>query len=278
MDLTATATAASTPLARLPTARLPSWLGELAADLAALVWQVECVGCGLPDRACCTPCLAELRRVALEATLDPVATPGTPSEHLPPHFAAGQHDGALRELLVPFKHVGRTSLAPTLGKVLAIPLARALACARGPDPPLIVPIPSRRQRVRERGFHHVEVLGRAAMRELRAGAGAGSGSGVGGGATASQRPSLLRALKPLPGRTSQVGLRIGQRRQNAARIFVPMRARRRLELREVILLDDVRTTGETLRAAAGTLARSGAMVVATVTLTQARRHAPQKSS
>ena len=50
----------------------------------------------------------------------------------------------------------------------------------------------------------------------------------------------------------------------------------RVRTREVILLDDVQTTGETLAAAAAVLTREGAKVVAVVTLAQARRHAPGK--
>ena len=244
------------------TSRVPRALRDLAADLAALVWPVECAGCELPNRACCDDCVEELLREALAAASAPAGGHGASGETGPPGFSAGSHEGLLRDLLVPFKHAGRTSLAPILGTVLAVPLARALALARGPDPPLIVPVPSRPERVRERGYRHAEVLGRAAPREIRV--------------TGPRAPSMPRALRPMPGRTSQVGLRAGARRRNAAKIAVSSRMVSRVRTREVILLDDVQTTGETLAAAAAVLTREGAKVVAVVTLAQARRHAPGK--
>ncbi|MBC9927563.1 MULTISPECIES: ComF family protein [unclassified Leucobacter] len=268
------------------TFRLPRALRELAADLAALVWPVECAGCARPDRACCDACLAGLLRqahaaapqvavpadaasppadVAASPAWAPAASEPTavePAAAGPPVFGAGAHEGLLRDLLVPFKHAGRTSLAPILGRVLAVPLERALALAHGPDPPLVVPIPSRPERVRDRGYRHVEILGREAIRAL--------------GATGVRTPVLRRALRTLPGRTSQVGLRAGARRRNAAKIAVSSRMVSRVRTREVVLLDDVRTTGETLAAAAAVLTRDGAKIVAVVTLSQALRHAPRK--
>lgn len=270
-------------------------LRELAADLAALVWPVECAGCGAANRACCDRCQEGLLAAALAAVRgaegaadgDPpgglsTRPSGRASRH-PPHFCAGPHDGLLRDLLVPFKHVGRTSLAPILGEVLAVPLAHALTLVRGPAPPFIVPIPSRPDRVRERGFHHVELLARAALRSIRRGSPRSelgtppSTHAQAGTPRWPERapPEVLRALRPLPGRTGQVGLRAEARRRNAARIAVRSRSRRRLIAREVILLDDVRTTGETLAAAAVVLNRVGAKVVAVVTLAQAQRHAPR---
>lgn len=256
------------------TFRLPRALRELAADLAALVWPVECAGCARPDRACCDACLAGLLRqahaaapqvaVPADAASPPIGAPAAeePAAAGPPVFGAGAHEGLLRDLLVPFKHAGRTSLAPILGRVLAVPLERALALAHGPDPPLVVPIPSRPERVRDRGYRHVEILGREAIRAL--------------GATGVRTPVLRRALRTLPGRTSQVGLRAGARRRNAAKIAVSSRMVSRVRTREVVLLDDVRTTGETLAAAAAVLTRDGAKIVAVVTLSQALRHAPRK--
>lgn len=255
------------------THRITAALREVGADLAALVWPTQCPGCGRPDRQCCDTCLDALVRAALAAGRPAIAGEvrapprGMPVEtvHAPPVFSAGPHEGVLRDLLIPFKHAGRTSLVPALGAVLAVPLARALALARGPAPPLIVSVPSRPERVRERGFHHVEMLGRAALRALPAQTGCAPGEA-----------RMMRVLRTLPGRTSQVGLRASGRRENAAKIAVLPRMRARVDGREVILLDDVRTTGQTLDAATAVLALSGARIVAVVTLAQAVRHAPTK--
>ncbi len=58
---------------------------------------------------------------------------------------------------------------------------------------------------------------------------------------------------------SQVGMTRDQRRRNVAGAFaVPRRRRARLEGRNVLLIDDVVTTGATAEACARTLKRAGA--------------------
>jgi len=217
-------------------------LREVSRDVLALVWPTVCVACGAPDRECCDACRAELDRLAGSVTRVHTAA-GVAA------YVAGPYEGPRRALLLAHKHGGRTGLARQLGAQCSAPLRAALHCARGPAPPLLVPIPSRPARVRQRGYHHVEQFARAALRTL-----------------AAPRPTLCRALRVLPGRRPQVGLSLDERLQNAARVAVRGRARRVVRGREVILIDDIVTTGATLHGAARALTAAGARVVAVVAL------------
>lgn len=230
-------------------------LRELRLDLLALLWPTACVGCGLPDRDCCLPCLVELQRDA------PLLHPAIGV----PCVVRGPYDGPLRALLVALKHEGRTGFSRELGPELRRPLLAALALCRGPAPPVIVAAPSRRARVRQRGYRHLDLLLNTAMRGGRR---PGDREGDSGHRIAALR---VRALRPTRGRTGQVGLGPSDRARNAARVAVRRSARAVLRGREVILVDDVITTGATVLAAGGALEQAGARVVAVVALCVAER-------
>lgn len=240
-------------------------LRELRLDLLALVWPTACVCCGQPDRDCCLPCLVELQRPA------PLLHPSLGV----PCAVRGVYDGPLRALLVALKHEGRTGFARELGPQLRRPLLAALSLCTGPAPPVIVAAPSRRVRVRQRGYRHLDLLLGAAMRADRAPSGGAHGTGRRGGRESGRprRIAALRvdALRTTRGRRSQVGLGPADRARNAARIAVRRSARAVLRGREVILVDDVITTGATVLAARNALEEAGARVVAVVALCVAER-------
>lgn len=227
-----------------------SWPGseswrELWLDLLALLWPTRCVSCGARDRDCCADCRAELRagRGEWRRVLTPAGVAAC---------AAGPYAGPLRALLVACKHGGRTGFATELGARLRAPLREALSLARGPAPPVIVTAPSSPARLRERGYRHVDLIVRAALR---------------GWPRRRGRPIVIRgALRARPGRRSQVGLGASARQANAALVEVRPRARAVLRGREVILVDDIVTTGATVAAAVGAIEAAGASVVEVVAL------------
>lgn len=228
------------------------WFRELGLDLLAVLWPTSCVHCGAADRDCCANCLGEVRQLALLRS----------EQQGMPCFARARYSGPIRALLVAFKHGGRVRFARELGRQLAGPLGAGIACAADPGPPLVVVAPSRPSRTRERGYRHGELLVRHAVRELRA-------------ARKVRAVRAVRALRTRRGRLSQVGLTPAQRAENAARITVRRRFRSSVRGREVVLVDDVLTTGATLRAARASLESAGARVVASAVLCVADRGTPE---
>ena len=161
--------------------------------------------------------------------------------------AAGEYAGALRALIHAMKYDGRESLAG--------PLA-ALMRERGPEvldgASLAVPVPLHWARRWQRGFNQAEAL--AAHLGL----------------------PVCRALVRRRPTRPQFGLPAARRHRNVRGAFRPARRRGRNAARlvkgaVVVLVDDVATTGATLRSCAEVLKGMGAREVRA--LTAARAHA-----
>lgn len=224
---------------------------ELWRDLLALLWPTACVVCNAPDRDLCADCAQQLRELPCELPKDrAIAAQHTDGA---PLFAAGTYEGPTRALLIAYKHAGAYGFVRPLGRRLAAVIVKAYEAAADPhaQPVLIVTVPSRRSRVRKRGFRHVDALVREALREAR---------------PLGMRVERLRALRPLPGRTGQVGLDTASREQNARLIAVTRGAARKIRGRTVILVDDIVTSGATTRAACEALEHAGATVKAVVAI------------
>ncbi|MFC5337582.1 ComF family protein [Leucobacter denitrificans] len=182
-------------------------------------------------------------------------------EHLsagPPYYVAGAYEGVVRDTLIAFKHDSAYGFVKPLGSRLGRVL-RAACREAGADPPLLVTVPSRPARVRSRGYRHVDALVRVAVRRERL------------------PLDLVNVLRVLRGRTGQVGLDAESRERNARRVAVRKRATK-LAGREVILVDDIVTTGATTRAACEVLEAAGMRVIAVVALCHAvRKDSSQKT-
>ncbi|MGR4010350.1 hypothetical protein FW756_07230 [Leucobacter sp. 1207-22] len=263
------------PLRREPTGVLRSVVREVAQDLLAVIWPAQCAGCGRADREVCDSCAQGIR--ACEVELTEVAGRW-------PLLVCGPYEGVVRDLLVRFKHADEFGLHRVLGDRLGVGLRVALrmATATAPKvtasvrgtaspaaetwlPPLIVPVPSRRSRVRSRGYAHVEVLVRRALRSIRRDR-----------VNTLPHDRLFRAvvyrgLVATRGRTGQVGLTSQDRMRNARRIKVPARCQRILRGRQVVLVDDIVTTTATISAAAEALIGAGAQVTCVLAMCRAER-------
>lgn len=259
---------------------LRSPLTGLFDSLSSVLFPSNCRVCGLPLSrftflpVCCS-CWNDLPRQstalcarcgeAIDAGPNPGADPlCRPCRVQPPDFEAavahGVYQGKLRTLLHLLKYDRIEPLAKPLGALLA---PHVLAIPDLPGGLLVVPVPLFGKKRRQRGFNQAEVLARGMI-----------------GAARRQRPALQVQLAPgLLARQrateSQAGLTPHQRRMNVRTAFVVPRPEQ-IDGRDILLIDDIYTTGATARACSTALRRAGAASVRVATVARAQKEfAPQ---
>jgi ComF family protein len=173
----------------------------------------------------------------------------------PPYVKAtayGSYESGLRELIHLLKYNQVRPAANILGRMLA-EAVEDLQPLFGDTELLVVPVPLHFTKLRQRGFNQSELIARAALKV---------------------KPSVGRfqlsatLLERRRETKSQIGLSRHQRRENIRGAFVVTRPGE-MARREVLLVDDVFTTGTTVSECARILRRAGAskVYVATVART-----------
>jgi ComF family protein len=166
--------------------------------------------------------------------------------------AYGSYVGGLRDLIHMLKYQGVRPAANVLGRMLAETFAD-LEPGWVPAPVLIIPVPLSASKFRARGFNQAELIARSALKLITS-----------GGRYALATDVLERTRDT----QSQVGLTPQQRRLNLRGAF-RVKDRGKLAGRELLLVDDVFTTGASASECARVLSRAGAarVWVATVART-----------
>ena len=161
----------------------------------------------------------------------------------------GEYEAGLRGLIHLLKYERVTPVAAPLGRMLA-QVVTELSSGSFADP-VVVPVPLHTSRRRSRGFNQSELIAHAVVRHL---------------------PRKLEVLNGALVRhrdtISQVGLSREERIQNvrdAFRVAQPSR----VNGRDIVLVDDVMTTGTTLSECARVLKQAGAKRVWAATVARA---------
>jgi predicted amidophosphoribosyltransferase len=215
----------------------------------------RCAVCDAPGRTLCRPCAVDLPRDPVESW--PTPTPAGLARPL----AVGEYSGALKLLVNAHKEEHRFALARPLGELLATSVLGHLDRGRDGAAVVLVPVPSRRSVVRGRGHDPLTRTAQRAASSLRA-----------GGVAA----SVARVLRPVRATEDQAGLGAQARARNLAgsmacgTLSLPPEAR-------VVVVDDVITTGATVREAQRALEDAGVGVHGVAVVAATRRTSGQTS-
>ena len=208
-----------------------------------LLFPPRCAGCGRSGSWLCPACISEIEFIepplcsrcglpsvespCLSCRIDPLAIDGI--------RGVGYLRGPLKRAVYQFKYRQK--------RKLALPLADLMHHYLSENPlpaELIVPVPLHLDRLRERGYNQAALLARGLSER--------SGLPI-------EEESLVRIKETAP----QVALKADERRKNVRGAFRGQDEN--LRDRQVLLIDDVCTTGATLEACAEALHEKGARSV-----------------
>ncbi|MBN8997130.1 MAG: ComF family protein [Rhizobiales bacterium] len=239
----------------------PSLIGRISGGLRTafrggvdLAMPPNCLACGrrvAADGALCPACWGTLRLIEKPYCAQlgiPFAYDLGPNvlsaEAIadPPPFercrAVAAYDDVSRKLVHGLKYRDRQELARWMGVWMARAGQEVVA-----EADVIVPVPLHRWRLWRRRFNQSAMLAAAIGREAR-------------------KPVDLHGLKRVKATRQQVGLTANERDDNVRGAFLVARNERAaIAGRRVLLVDDVYTTGATVKAATRALLRAGAAAV-----------------
>jgi ComF family protein len=166
--------------------------------------------------------------------------------------AYGSYEGGLRDLIHMLKYQGVRPAANVLGRMLAEVLD-GLRPSIGDARLIVVPVPLHTAKSRQRGFNQSEVIAKIALKLT---------------ASPEKYALVADALERTRDTQSQIGLTRHQRRENLRGAF-RVKHPDTIAGQEILLVDDVLTTGTTASECARVLRRAGAarVWVATVART-----------
>jgi ComF family protein len=172
----------------------------------------------------------------------------------------GRYDGGLRDLIHLLKYQEVRPAARVLGSLVGETI-KGLESSLPDGAIQVVPVPLHRRKQGERGFNQAELIARIALKQLG-------------------RPERFRLCLGVLTRQretgSQVGLTRHQRRVNLRGAFAVIDPTQ-IAQRNILLVDDVFTTGATVSECARVLRRSGAARVWAVTVARTLQTAEESA-
>lgn len=197
------------------------------------------------SRSGCSKCGSQERSTLSESRCLPCTLVPMGASHA---LSLWWYAGPVETLLKRYKYTWQ----PLLAEFLAAELTGFIRAAFPESPwDLVAAVPSSPQALRKRGFHHLGALSRIVARNLHT-------------------PADLLALRATHKAFSQAQLSPEDRTRNVQNAFS---ASRGVRGRSVLLLDDVITSGETIREASNVLLDAGAIQVTAATLARSTNFA-----
>jgi ComF family protein len=179
--------------------------------------------------------------------------------------AYGSYTGILRDLIHLLKYEQIRPAANVLGRLLADAIA-GVEANFADERVIVIPVPLYRGKRRQRGFNQAELIAKAALISRNSKRFEPKRFEV--------KVSLLKRIRPTE---SQIGLTRHQRRENIRGAF-GVADKKTITGREILLVDDVFTTGTTASECARVLLRSGASKVCVATVARTQKAEVQKIS
>lgn len=210
-----------------------------------LVLPLQCGGCGAPSTRWCPVCARELTVKPDQPHLTvPRLDPGVPV------FTLGRYVGSRRAAIIAVKEHGRADLVAPLGEALGAGLRNLLRWGVVETPLTLVAAPTRRWSARRRGGDPVTRIARAAAADL---------AGV----------TVAQALRTRAFVADSVGLSSADRQRNIAGRVRLIRSRAGAIAGDIMIIDDIVTTGATAAEAVRVLRAAGASVGAVLAIAHA---------
>lgn len=204
-------------------------LSRQLAPVVDFVYPPRCPSCGAAiggQAGLCSDCWS---------TLEVPEHPAVAGQTVP-IYAATFYNETSRKLVLAFKHGERIALSRLLARLMA---ARMPEPVQGRAPPLLVPVPLHRWRLWNRGFNQAALLAQE-LQKL------GKGEAAVSALVRHRRTPNLGALgREARERTLAGAIRLGREQGGG------------IAGRDVILVDDVLTSGATSRACLSVLAQAG---------------------
>lgn len=220
-------------------------LRAIATSALDAALPASCVGCHVEGAPICRSCARTLDDRVDEPAGVPIGMPADiPPGLLQLDWCAPFH-GVVRDALHAIKYAGEQRVAAPLGDAIA---RRWRRIGHGPD--LVTHVPVHADRARQRGYDQADLIARSAARQL----------GL------PHASVLVRQRATI----AQFDLDRRTRATNVRGAFVLRDGATSVRGRWILLIDDVTTTGATLRACAVPLLEAGAIGVSAITVARER--------
>lgn len=233
----------------VPLSPLQQKLHHISRPLVDLLFPPSCAGCKRAGTILCDQCAQSVEKINQAICLRCGRTQVTEANTLcslcladkQPVLtmvrAAAFHTEPLRAIIHNFKYGSRPELAQPLGRYLLATFAAAEWQRVAID--CVAPVPMFAARQKERGYNQAELLAASFCRTVRL-------------------PLATNLLRRIRFTQAQVGLSAKERKDNVKEAFEASPA---MKGKNILLIDDVYTTGATLRSCAESALQQGALRV-----------------